>query len=231
MVFDAGHSLWQPIVAVPARNEAQRLPLLIDSLGQQTWLAGAERRLAVILVLNNCNDHSAGIAVRAAAQHRKLLLDVIETNFPASQAHVGSARRLAMERALELAGDRARSVLLTTDADAVPMRDWIDNNLRAINEGAAIVGGHILGDKTEEALLGPRFLRRARAQLYYGSLIDRLATVPHDPWPRHSDPPGLVWLYELTVTPQLAASPLCHFAKILRLSAWFAVLVIAFAIR
>ena len=194
MVFDAGHSLWQPIVAVPARNEAQRLPLLIDSLGQQTWLAGAERRLPIILVLNNCNDHSAVIAVRAAAQHRKLLLDVIETNFPASQAHVGSARRLAMERALELAGDRARSVLLTTDADAVPMRDWIDNNLRAINEGAAIVGGHILGDKTEEALLGPRFLRRAKAQLYYGSLIDRLATlidpVPHDPWPRHSDHTG-----------------------------------------
>src|SRR6202521_3536402 len=69
MVFDAGHSLWQPIVAVPARNEAQRLPSLIDSLGQQTWLAGAERRLPIILVLNNCNDHSAVIAVRAAAQH------------------------------------------------------------------------------------------------------------------------------------------------------------------
>ena len=197
MVFDAGHSLWQPIVAVPARNEASA-PSFVDlySLGRQTWLAGRGASTAhQSWSLNNCNDHSARhFAVRAAAQHQKLLLDVIETNFSASQAHVGSARRMAMERALELAGDRARSVLLTTDADAVPMADWIENNLRAIDEGAAIVGGHILGDKTEEALLGPRFLRRAKAQLYYGSLIDRLATlidpVPHDPWPRHSDHTG-----------------------------------------
>jgi len=194
MSFDASHSLWHPIVAVPARNEAQRLPWLIDSLGQQTWLAGPERRLPVVLVLNNCNDHSVPTAVRAAARHRKLLLDVIEANFPTSQAHVGSARRLAMERALELADDRALSVLLTTDADAVPRCDWIENNLRAINDGADIVGGHIIGDKTEEALLGPHFLRRAMCQLYYGSLVDRLASlidpIAHDPWPRHSDHSG-----------------------------------------
>ena len=192
--FDAGHALWHPIVAVPARNEAQRLPFLLNSLGRQSWLAGPERRLPVVLVLNNCDDNSAASAVHAAARHPKLLLDVIETDFPASQAHVGSARRLALERALELTDDRARSVLLTTDADAVPRADWIENNLRAIDEGAAIVGGHILGDKTEEALLGSYFLRRARRQLHFGRLIDRLSTlidpIPHDPWPRHSDNTG-----------------------------------------
>jgi Glycosyl transferase family 2 len=194
MGFDESDSLWHPIVAVPARNEAQRLPSLIDSLGRQTWLAGPERRLPVVLILNNCNDHSAATAIRAAARHQKLLLDVIQINFPTSQAHVGSARRLAMERALELANDRLRSVLLTTDGDAVPRCDWIENNLRAIDEGAAIVGGHIIGDRTEEAFLGPHFLRRARHQLYYGGLIDRLKTlidpIPHDPWPRHSDHTG-----------------------------------------
>ena len=124
--------------------------------------------IACVLVLNNCDDNSAASAVHAAARHPKLLLDVIEADFPASQAHVGSARRLALERALELTDDRARSVLLTTDADAVPRADWIENNLRAIDEGAAIVGGHILGDKTEEALLGSYFLRRARRQLHFG---------------------------------------------------------------
>ena len=136
---------------------------------------------------------------------------------------------------LELTDDRARSVLLTTDADAVPRADWIENNLRAIDEGAAIVGGHILGDKTEEALLGSYFLRRARRQLHFGRLIDRLSTlidpIPHDPWPRHSDNTGAISPCELTFTLQLAGCLLCQFAKILRLSARFAVLVIAFAIR
>jgi hypothetical protein len=195
MGFDGRRFIWYPIVAVPARNEAQRLPSLIDSLGRQTWLAGGqERRLPVVLILNNCNDYSVYAAVRAAARHRKLLLDVIQINFPPAQAHVGSARRLAMERALELANNRARSVLLTTDADAIPRCDWIENNLQAINAGAALVGGHIVGDKMEEALLGQHFLRRARDQMYYGSLVDRLANLidplPHDPWPRHSDHTG-----------------------------------------
>ena len=102
-----------------------------------------DRQLPVVSAPNNCDDNSAASAVHAAARHSKLLLDVIETDFSASQAHVGSARRLALERAPELTDDRARSVLLTTDADAVQMADWIENNLRAIDEGAAIVGGHI----------------------------------------------------------------------------------------
>jgi hypothetical protein len=235
MAFDAGHAFWHPIVAVPARNEAQRLPFLLDSLGQQSWLAGPERQLPVVLVLNNCDDNSAASIVHAAARHPKLLLDVIETDFPASQAHVGSARRLALERALELTHHRARSVLLTTDADAVPMADWIENNLRAIDEGAAIVGGHILGDKTEEALLGPHFRRRARRQLHFGRLIDRLTTlidpIPHDPWPRHSDHTGASLAVRADVYAAVGGMPACQFAKILRLSVRFAVLAIAFAIR
>ena len=101
-------------------TKQQRLPFLLNSLGRQSWLAGPECRLLVVLVLNNCDDNSAASAVHAAGRHPKLLLDVIEADFPASQAHVGSARRLALERALELTDDRARSVLLTTDADAVP---------------------------------------------------------------------------------------------------------------
>lgn len=189
-----GDRNWCPIVAVPARNEAERLPFLIGALGRQTWLARSGRHLRVILVLNNCDDGSAVAAASAAVHYPSLFLDIIETEFEPSKAHVGSARRLAMERAWECRPDPARSVLLTTDADAVPMVNWIEKNLQAIDAGAHVVGGHILGDAAEESLLGPAFLRRAMRQLRYTSLVDLLATLidplPHDPWPRHSDHTG-----------------------------------------
>ena len=117
---------------------------------------------------------------------------LIEAWYPPEQAHVGSARRLAMDGAVALAP--TRSVLLTTDADAIPRRDWIEANLRAIADGADLVGGHIIGNEVEEAALGAGFVRRATRHGYYANLMDRLisliAPAPHDPWPRHSDHTG-----------------------------------------
>ena len=119
-------------------------------------------------------------------------IDIVEINFPSDDAHVGSARRLAMDRAYEIGGPDC--VLLTTDADAAPAPNWVDANLQAIESGADIVGGHIVGYAAEEVLLGPGFVRRAARHLHYARLMDRLASlidpVPHDPWPRHSDHTG-----------------------------------------
>ena len=57
-----------------------------------------------------------------------------------------------------------------------------------------MVGGHIVGNRDEEALLGPGFVRRATRHLYYTKLIDRLTSLvdpsPEDPWPRHTDHTG-----------------------------------------
>ena len=60
--------------------------------------------------------------------------------------------------------------------DAIPSPDWVDANLRAVSHGADIVGGHIVGDAAEEALLGPRFVHRAKRHLYYTGLVDKLTT-------------------------------------------------------
>ncbi len=183
-----------PIVAVPARNEEERLPSLIRALGDQTWLAVRGRHLRVVIVLNNCDDASEKAARTEATYHPNLLLDLVKVDFPAEQAHVGSARRLAMERAWQISSEPMRSVLLTTDADSAPIPTWIDANLRAIEAGADIVGGRIAGNEAEEASLGAGFLRRASREARYADLIDRLATVidplPYDPWPRHSDHTG-----------------------------------------
>lgn len=188
-------SAWAPCVAVPARNEVERIPALLRSLADQSWLDGAPgRRLPVYLVLNNTTDNSLEAALQCAADLPQLDLNLVSVVFSPAQAHVGSARRRAMNLALAGLKDPAHGVLLTTDADARPDRRWIDASLAAIAAGADAVGGRIVGDAAEEALLGPAVLRRARDQLRYARLCDQLASVmdptPHDPWPRHQDHTG-----------------------------------------
>ncbi|UIJ73128.1 glycosyltransferase family 2 protein [Aurantimonas sp. HBX-1] len=183
-----------PVVAIPAKNEAERLPRLVAALAAQSWLSDCGRMLDVVLVLNNCRDESAALLAAAASRHPQLRLHIVEVDFPRPEAHAGSARRLAMETARSLVADPARSVLLTTDADGTPHPAWVDANLRSIAAGADLVGGLIVGDKAEEALLGDGFRRRARRQVAYGGLCDRLTAIidpiPYDPWPRHHDHTG-----------------------------------------
>jgi Glycosyl transferase family 2 len=182
----------RPVVAVPAKNEAERLPILLRALAAQSWMMGSHRPLDVVIVLNNCSDESPEIVRMAAALHVELNVDLIEADFPCLQAHVGSARRLAMQRAQHLGGPSA--ILISTDADATPDPDWIKASLRAIQAGADIVGGHLIGDKSEEKMLGPGFNRRATQHLRYAALVDRLKSlfdpIDHDPWPRHCDHTG-----------------------------------------
>jgi GT2 family glycosyltransferase len=180
-----------PVVAVPLRNEEALISNLIAALGRQTILDRLDDRLDVVLVVNNTTDRSRVVVEAAAASFPRLRLHVVEVVLPPDRAHVGSARRMAMERAAALA---PAGVVLTTDADAAPWDGWIEANLRAIDAGVDIVGGRIVGDAVEEARLGPAFLRRAGLHARYGALRDELAALidplDHDPWPRHHDHTG-----------------------------------------
>ena len=181
-----------PVVAVPARNEADRLPLLLAALTRQTWCQRGGR-LPVVLVLNNCTDRSAEVVEAQRSLHPRLDLTVMEVTLTGDAAHVGTARRMAMDQALEGRADAAVA-LLTTDADAQPEAGWIDANLAALEAGADLVGGRIIGDPVEEARLGAGFQRRVERHLRYAELCDRLAALmdplAHDPLPRHRDHTG-----------------------------------------
>ena len=158
-----------PVIAIPARNEGERLPALLDALGNQSRVKNGGQRLPVIVVLNNCTDNSSVVAAEAAGKHETLDVEVVQVAFPPDQAHVGMARRVAMEKALAASPDPHRAVLLTTDADAVPPPNWVEANLRAIDAGADIVGGHLVGDPIEEA--------RSAANSCVESLLRILAAV------------------------------------------------------
>ncbi len=183
-------------VAIPARNEEVTLPRCLDALADQVDLTGAPLPAAsyeVLLLLNNCTDHSAAVVQRWCASHPGISVHSVERTFCAEQAHVGTARRLLMDTAWHrLAGAASgRAAILSTDADTVVARDWIAQNLAALDAGADLVGGavHVLA---KDLLALPDAVQRCYEQdRCYASLVaqleDALDPQPTDPWPRHLD--------------------------------------------
>ena len=109
----------RPVVAIPAKNEEALLPRQIAALGRQTVLDHLPGPLEVIIVLNNTTDRSFIAAQAAAVLAPRLRVTIEDVRYPPDRAHVGSARRHAMELAAEAA---PAGVILTTDADAVARR-------------------------------------------------------------------------------------------------------------
>src|ERR1700679_4230559 len=97
------------VVAIPVRDEAERIGPCILALARQT-----RKPDAVVLLLNNCSDGTETIA-RELAPSLPYELHIICHTFPPAIANAGQARRLAMQHAADLAG--REGVLLTTDAD------------------------------------------------------------------------------------------------------------------
>lgn len=193
MAGSSSQDAWHPVVAVPVRNEEKRIAALLRALDEQSWCRIAPTPLPVVLVLNNCTDRTRAVVETAASHRAHLRIDLIDVDLAPPFAHVGTARRMAMERAAAMAAD-GRGVILTTDADAVPDPDWIAATLRAVERGADLVGGKLYGNRREEARLGAAFNARAAAAAAHAMHCDRLASLidplNHDPWPRHSDHTG-----------------------------------------
>jgi hypothetical protein len=138
-----------------------------------------------VVLANNCSDETADCLRQAFGADPRL--DIREVALPAPYAHVGWARRLAMDAADDALG-RSDDVLLTTDADTLVAPDWIDANLRALSAGCDAVAGvaHLM--RCERAELAPEHRRRLlRAGKYFTALAYlRAEQAPaYDPWPRH----------------------------------------------
>ena len=176
------------VVAIPARDEAQRIGRCLHALARQTVPADH-----VVLLLNNCTDGTAA-AARAQTQLDKVppsWLCTVECSLPTPYASAGMARSLAMDHAARLAQN---GVLLTTDADAEVAPDWVERNLAGLAAGADAVCGMAVIDP-EEARLIPQHLHADDArEVAYGRLLDEIGSMllpdAADPWPRHSEESG-----------------------------------------
>jgi GT2 family glycosyltransferase len=174
------------IVAIPARDEAERIERCLTALNEQI-----RRPDAVVLLLNNCSDDTETIA-HAMAPALRFRLDVISRILPPDEANAGLARGLAMHIAAAQAGDDG--VLLTTDADAVVPPDWIFRNLVALRQGADIVCGRAVIDPVEAAMIPAHLHADDALECRLIALLDDLAWVldpePHDPPRRHTEASG-----------------------------------------
>ena len=181
------------VVAIPARNEADRIQACLVALSQQQHPPHA-----VLLLLNNCSDTTASIAQSLSSNLRFDLHSVSHT-FPSAQANAGQARRMAMALAAKRAGPDG--ILLTTDADTIVPPDWVRRNRTALLQGADLVCGRAVIDPIE-ALDIPAHLHADDArERHLIALLDEIAWIvdpdPHDPLPRHTEASGAslaVWV-------------------------------------
>jgi glycosyltransferase involved in cell wall biosynthesis len=173
------------VIAVPVRNEAERIVACLRAIDAQTGLAPG--RLGLVLFLNNCSDGTPDI-VADLLPRLTLPVRVIERTY--AGAHAGWARRAAMDAAaawLDEVG--AAGTVLTTDADSRVPTDWVAANLAALDAGADAVAGRVELIPEEAALLPPSLPARGRLEDAYDALITemeaRIDPDPSDPWPCH----------------------------------------------
>jgi hypothetical protein len=180
------------VVAIPVKDEAERIAPCLEALAvaHRSCDPPDEPSFGVVLLLNNCTDESAEI-VRSLSPTLPFPTHILEQEFPAAQAHAGSARRAAMDAAahwLEICG-KTDGIILTTDADSRVPRDWIQANFRAIERGAEAVAGMIVLDADDERKLSVGLRRRGDLEATYETLLEELSAeldpVAYDPWPRH----------------------------------------------
>jgi GT2 family glycosyltransferase len=174
------------VVAIPARDEADRIGSCLTALNRQLL-----RPDAVVLLLNNCTDASETIA-RAMAPRLNFQLHIVARDLPDAQANAGHARRLAMRHAAECAGPDG--ILLTTDADSVVPPDWLARNRAALRNGADIVCGKAIIDPLEAQRIPAHLHEDDARECRLIALLDHLAFLldpePHDPLPRHTEASG-----------------------------------------
>ncbi len=172
------------VVAVPARDEAERIIGCLEALTTQRDLGGAPIAPGVIKVLvlaNNCRDATADVARRAGAD-----VEVLEVDLPLSRANAGVARRAAMDAAAERLPP-GPGLICTTDADSRPRPDWVARLWKAMDEGAEAVAGAVEFDPLETTGLDFSDARR-REGLYsalQAEIIARVDPEAHNPWPNH----------------------------------------------
>lgn len=174
------------VVAIPAKNEAERIRQSLHAFDKQT-----RRPDNVLLLLNNCSDDTEAIAHRTAPG-LGFQLEIICCDLPPEEANAGHARRLAMALAAEQAG--VDGVLLTTDADSVVPHDWVARNLAALSMGADIVCGRAVIDPVEAAMIPAHLHADDALECELIALLDDLAWAldpePHDPPKRHTEASG-----------------------------------------
>lgn len=133
------------VVAIPARNEAQRLPAALAAVHAASGMCPVP--VTVVVAADACTDGTAGVALTGGA------LVVVS-----SAGRVGAARAAAIATGLEaVRADPERVWIANTDADSLVPADWLAVHLEFAERGVALLRGAVRPDARE---LAAEHLRR-----------------------------------------------------------------------
>lgn len=198
------------VVAIPARDEEDRIEACLGALAAQRRRAG-DTTFGIVLLANNCRDDTVPRARRLLAA-AGLPHMVVPAELPPERANAGFARGLALDLA-SLWAERAsgRGILLTTDADSRVGPDWIARNLAALTGAVGAVAGRFAFDDAEERSWPAHLLRRRQIEGDYehvlAALAARLDPQPHDPWPNHWTESGASFAVTLAAYRRIGGLP------------------------
>jgi hypothetical protein len=157
------------IVAIPARNEEQLFPALLEALCALDVQGG---RLIVCIYLDSCSDGSETLLRQAAG---RLPFELVIASSPTQHAeNAGAARRAAMAMALSVLGD-AEGLLFTTDADSRPRHDWIRAGYAALVQADAVAGRIVRRNGSADPA-------QCRIETYYDRLYRYRRLLDPIPW-------------------------------------------------
>jgi cellulose synthase/poly-beta-1,6-N-acetylglucosamine synthase-like glycosyltransferase len=198
------------VVAIPARNEADRIGACLAALAQQTL--ARSRIAAVVIYANNCTDSTAAIARNTCLP---FALEVVEATLPPNYSHVGYARRGASNAAIACLKRRGHidGIIANTDADSEVDTGWLAALLAAFGSEVDAVCGEI---EIEEPLTSGLMAARA-AEAAYADAVARVTALldplPHDPWPNHIWSWGANFSVRARVLLSIGGSPLVNLAE------------------
>jgi glycosyltransferase involved in cell wall biosynthesis len=171
-------------VAIPVKNEEAFIGACLDSLCNQT--RPFDR---LVLLLNDCTD--ASLDVCRYFQNQKQGIEIHERTLHGPLASAGEARRQALQLAAE-AGEE--TIILTTDADAVPARTWIAKNIEEMQAGAEVVCGMAEIYPQDATKIHHSLHEDDARETFLLSVLDEMMSLmvpdPFDPWPRHQQQSG-----------------------------------------
>jgi hypothetical protein len=189
----APRSTCRATVVIPARDEARLIGRALDALAGQRDVDGSPLAAGcfdVLVYANNCSDDTAAAVHAAARRHPAHAIHVAEECLPPNVAHIGTARRAAMNAASArfAAAGITDALLAATDADSVPSPAWLAWTLREM-EQADVVTGRIMVDPAEwrglPASTRDMLLEENAYHFAIAQLKAQLDPKPYDPWPRH----------------------------------------------